>query len=77
MSSQSPFAPETKLSDCLKYVRSNLNKQGALKVVDWYHAKYVKPGKFAVIVHAILFVSLTSFVIRHDRIVHHKTQPYH
>ncbi|EGG23237.1 hypothetical protein DFA_05369 [Cavenderia fasciculata] len=68
---------EVKFTDSLKNFSNNLNRGGLAKAFDWYHAKYVKTGSFAVVIHAMAGITLFSYIIRHDRIAHHKTAPKH
>eukprot|EP01133_Synstelium_polycarpum_P006577 gene6577-7633_t len=68
---------ESKFTEFLACARNSMNRQGAANAFNWYHAKYVKTGSFAVIVHAMMGVTLFSYIVRHERIAHHKTAPYH
>ncbi|KAK5578001.1 hypothetical protein RB653_002950 [Dictyostelium firmibasis] len=66
-----------KFSEFLSNVKSNSNSKGLMKLFDIYHKQVVVKKPFTFLVHVMCGLTLFSFVARHEKVEHHKTQPYH
>ncbi|EAL68920.1 hypothetical protein DDB_G0276837 [Dictyostelium discoideum AX4] len=66
-----------KFTEFLSNVKSKANSKGFMKLFDMYHRQVVVKKPFSFLVHIMCGLTLTSYVIRHDKVEHHKTQPYH
>lgn len=63
---------DAKVADVAAKLREQIpvNRGTMHRAFDWYHAKYIKPGKFAPVVHAMLLVGTIGYAIEYPHIKH-------
>ena len=67
---------ETKVSEVATQLRERLplNRNSFMKFFEWYHGKYIKTGRFTPVIHAMLIVGISGYVIEYPHIKHELQQ---
>lgn len=63
---------ETKVADVAASMRSRvpMNYGSFMKGFDWYHAKYIKTGRFTPVIHAMVVIGTIGYAIEYPHIKH-------
>lgn len=63
---------DAKVADVATNLRKQIpvNRGMMTKAFEAYHAKYIKPGKFAPAIHAMLLVGVIGYAIEYPHIKH-------
>lgn len=63
---------ETKVADMAAQLRQRIpvNRSSFMRFFEWYHKSYIKPGKFAPVVHVMVGVAVTGYAIEYPHIKH-------
>ncbi|EGC31661.1 hypothetical protein DICPUDRAFT_57581 [Dictyostelium purpureum] len=70
------MSQDIKFTEFLSNTKANANKQAIGKLFNCYQ-QYVMKKPFSLLIHTMAGLTLFSFIVRHDKINHHKTQPHH
>lgn len=72
-------AGDAKVADVAARLRGQIpvNKGMLWKAFDSYHARYIKPGRFAPLVHSMLLVGVVGYAIEYPHIKHELEEAKH
>jgi hypothetical protein len=63
---------DAKVSEVAAKLRESIpvNRGTMMRAFEWYHGTYIKPGRFAPVVHAMLLVGVIGYSIEYPHIKH-------
>jgi hypothetical protein len=66
------MSSDAKVSDVAARLRQQVpvSRASFMRAFDWYHATYIKPGRFAPILHVMILAGSIGYAIEYPHIKH-------